>query len=260
VRQEVQPVTHLFVFASVIDPTHLVKSSGYAAIFVLSVLQSCCVPTSSELTMGVAGYLSSAAGHHTLTLWVAIVVGALGELVGAYIAYFVGRFGGRAFVERYGRYILVSHRDLDRAEAWYDRHGTWGVLVSRLLPIIRNFVAVPAGIAEVPVIRFGVLTLIGSVIWDGAMALIGYELSSSYTKVMKGFSDAGYVIAVVVVIALAFVIWHRYRSFKHATAGAAPKHAPQHARQTDRRPATEPGPSARRAPRAAQPVVPPDEA
>lgn len=226
-------MTSIAVFASVIDPTSFVKSSGYAAIFVLSVLQSMCVPTSSELTMGVAGYLSSSAGHHTLNLWAAIAVGALGELVGAYIAYVVGRVGGRPFVERFGKYILVSHRDLDRAEAWFDRHGTWGVLVSRLVPIIRNFVAVPAGIAEVPVVRFGVLTLIGSVIWDGAMALIGYGLSSSYTKIMHGFNYAGYVIALFVVIALAFVIWHRYRSFKAATTGAGPKHARQPGGRTE---------------------------
>ena len=232
-------MSSVVVFASVLDPTSFVKSSGYAAIFVLSVLQSCCVPTSSELTMGFAGFF--AAGGH-LSLPGAIAVGAGGELVGAYIAYFVGRVGGRPFVERYGKYILVSHRDLDRAEAWYDRHGTWGVLVSRLLPVIRNFVAVPAGIAEVPLVRFGVLTAVGSIVWDGAMALIGYELSGSYTKIMHGFSDAGYVLGALAVIALAFVIWHRYRSFKEATAagavpepvGPARRTGPQHRRPTGR--------------------------
>lgn len=202
---------------ALLDFNSFVSSSGYAAVFVLSVLQSCCVPTSSELTLGFAGVL---AAEGKLSLPGVIIAGVGGELVGAFIAWAVGRWGGRRFVERWGRYILMSPADLDRAEEWYGRHERFGVLVSRLLPVIRNFVAVPAGIAEVPIVRFGILTLIGSAIWDSAMALIGYGVGHSYTKVMKGFSDAGYVIAVVVVAAIAFVIWHRWKSFRAATSAA----------------------------------------
>ncbi len=198
--------------------THFVKDVGYPAIFILSVLQSCCVPTSSELTLGFAGYL---AYKGNLNLAGAILSGVVGEVIGAYIAYAVGRFGGRAFIDRYGRYVLLSHHDLDRAEGWYHRHERWGVFGSRLLPVIRNFVAVPAGVAEVPVVRFGVLTAAGSLIWLGAMAGIGYEVGGSYDKVMKGFSDAGYVIAVVAVAVIAFGVWHRLKSYRAATAGTA---------------------------------------
>ena len=197
--------------------TNFVKDVGYPAIFILSALQSCCVPTSSELTLGFAGYL---AYKGQLNLAGAILAGVVGELVGAYIAYAVGRYGGRAFIDRYGKYVLLTHHDLDRAEGWYHRHERWGVFGSRLLPVIRNFVAVPAGVAEVPVVRFGILTAAGSLIWLGAMAGIGYEVGSSYDKVMKGFSDAGYVIAVVAVAIIAFGVWHRLRSFRAATAGA----------------------------------------
>src|SRR5579875_3921218 len=193
--------------------TSFVSSAGYAAVFILSVLQSCCIPTSSELTMGFAGYL---AYKGQLNLAGVIAVGAVGELVGAYIAWAIGRFGGRPFVDRYGKYVLLTHHDLDRAEAWYQRRGGWGVFASRLVPVIRNFVAVPAGVAEVPLLKFGVLTLLGSLIWDGAMAGIGYGVGSSYDKVMKGFSDAGYVIAVVAVAAIAFVVWHRWKSYREA--------------------------------------------
>lgn len=195
--------------------THYVQSAGLAAIFLLGALQSCCVPTSSELVMGFAGYL---AYQGKLNLAAVILVGALGEVVGAYVAWVIGRVFGRGFVDRFGKYVLLSHRDLDRAEAWYGRHQRFGVLASRLLPVIRNFVAVPAGIAEVPLVRFGVLTAIGSLIWDGAMAGIGYGVGSSYTKVAHGFSDIGYVLAAVVVVLLAVGIWHRYRSYKAATA------------------------------------------
>ena len=104
------------------------------------------------------------------------------------------------------------------AEAWYDRHDRWGVFGSRLLPFIRNFVALPAGVAEVPIVRFGLLTAAGSLIWDGAMALIGYEVGSSWKSVMHGFSDAGYLFGALAVLAVVFFLVHRYRSYKTATA------------------------------------------
>jgi membrane protein DedA with SNARE-associated domain len=195
--------------------THFISSAGYTAVFILSVLQSCCVPTSSEITLGFAGYL---AYKGQLNLAGVILAGTLGEIVGAYIAWGVGRFGGRSLVEHYGRYVLLSHHDLDRAEGWYHRHDRWGVFASRLIPVIRNFAAVPAGVAEVPVVRFGVLTALGSLIWISAMASIGYAMGSRYDQVMKGFSDAGYLIAGVAVLALAFLVWHRWRSFRSATA------------------------------------------
>jgi membrane protein DedA with SNARE-associated domain len=201
-----------------LDPTSLVASSGYAAIFLLCVLQSCCVPTSSELTMGFAG-VAAAGGvaHFHPSLAAVIVVGAAGELVGAYVAWIIGRTAGRGFVDRFGKYLLLTHADLDRAEGWYDRHERWGVLGSRLVPFVRNFVALPAGIAEVPLLRFGILTAIGSLIWDGAMAGIGYGVGSSWKSIMHGFSDAGYVIGAVVVLAIAFVIFHRYRAYRAET-------------------------------------------
>jgi membrane protein DedA with SNARE-associated domain len=147
-----------------------------------------------------------------------ILVAVAGEVVGAFLAWIIGRTAGRTFVDRYGKFLLLSHRDLDRAEAWYDRHGNWAVFGGRLIPVVRNFVALPAGVAEVPPLRFGLLTAAGSAIWCSAMALIGYSIGSGYHRVMKGFSDAGYVLAAVVVVAVAVFIAHRYRSYKEATA------------------------------------------
>ncbi len=197
------------------NPTNFVESSGYIAIFLLSVLQSCCVPTSSELTLGFGGVL---AAQGKLSLPGVIAAGVSGEVVGAYIAWIVGRTGGRAFVDRYGRYLLLTNRDLDKAEGWYQRHGRWGVFGSRLLPVVRNFVALPAGTAEVPIVRFGLLTLAGSLIWDSAMALIGYGLGTRWQSVMHGFSDAGYLLGAVAVVAVVVFLVHRYRSYKAATA------------------------------------------
>jgi membrane protein DedA with SNARE-associated domain len=194
-----------------LNVTHFVSTAGYGAIFVLCVLQSCCVPTSSELTMGLAGAL---AAQGKLSLLMVIAVGVLGEVIGAYVAWMIGRYAGRAVVDRFGRYVLVSHRDLDRAEAWYDRHGRFGVFGSRLLPVIRGFVAVPAGIAEVPLVRFGLLTAGGSLLWDGAWAGIGYGVGGQWHALAKGFGDIGYVLAALAVCVIAFGIFHRYRSYK----------------------------------------------
>jgi membrane protein DedA with SNARE-associated domain len=205
------------------DPTNFVTSWGYLAIFLLSVLQSCCVPTSSEVTLGFGGVLAS---EGKLSLPGVIAAGVAGEVVGAYIAWFIGRTGGRAFVDRYGKYVLLTHHDLDRAEAWYERHSRWGVFGSRLIPVIRNFVAVPAGVAEVPLVRFGVLTFFGSLIWDGAWALIGYQLGSSWHSIMHGFNDAGYLLIGLAVLAIVVFLAHRYRSYRAASAsgraGASP--------------------------------------
>jgi membrane protein DedA with SNARE-associated domain len=198
-----------------LDPTSLVSSWGYLAIFLLSVLQSCCIPTSSELTLGFGGVL---AAEGKLSLPGVIAAGVAGEVVGAYIAWFIGRAGGRPFVERYGRYVLLTNRDLDRAEGWYQRHSRWGVFGSRLLPVIRNFVAVPAGVAEVPLVRFGLLTFAGSLVWCSAMAIIGYELGSSWKSVMHGFNYAGYLLIGLAVLAVAVFLVHRYRSYKRETA------------------------------------------
>ncbi len=195
---------------ALISPTHFVSTFGYAAIFVLSVAQSCCVPTSSELTLGFAGALS-ATGH--LNLAGAIAAGAGGELVGAYVAWVIGRTAGRLVVDRYGKYVLLTHHDLDRAEAWYRRHGRWGVFGGRLLPVIRNFVALPAGVAEVPLVRFGILTAAGSLLWDGAMAGIGYGVGSRWHEIVHAFSDAGYVLGALAVVGIVYVVVHRWRSY-----------------------------------------------
>ncbi|HLI45261.1 MAG TPA: DedA family protein [Acidimicrobiales bacterium] len=203
---------------ALINPVSLVSSFGYVAIFLLSVAQSCCVPTSSELTLGFAGALA-ATGH--LNLAGAILTGAAGEVVGAYVAWMIGRTAGRAVVQRYGKYVLLSERDLDRAEAWYRRHPRSGVFTGRLVPLIRNFVALPAGVAEVPLVRFGLLTAAGSLIWDGAMAGIGYGLGSRWHAIAHGFSDAGYVLAALAVVAVAVLLVHRWRSYGAESARRA---------------------------------------
>ena len=183
----------------------------YLALILLTVAEAACIPIPSEVTVGYAGYLAST-GRVNLAL--VIVLATLGETVGAYISYLVGRTGGRAFVDRFGRYILLSHADLDRAEHWFEKRGEWSVALGRVVPLVRTFIAFPAGVAEMPPVRFGLLTVAGSLVWIGALAGAGDALGARWNKLTHGFSIAGYLIAAVVVLAIAAFLSHRWRQLR----------------------------------------------
>jgi membrane protein DedA with SNARE-associated domain len=204
--------------------SHFIHHWGYVAIVVLTVAEAACIPIPSEVTVGYAGFLASTG---RLNLAVVIILATLGETVGAYIAYVVGRTGGRALVDRFGRYVLLSHADLDRAEHWFERRGEWSVAVGRVVPVIRTFIALPAGLAEMPAVRFGLLTAGGSLVWIGALAGAGYALGDRWNKLTHGFSIAGYIAAALAVLAIAAFLFHRWRTLRAerllaASAGSAP--------------------------------------
>jgi membrane protein DedA with SNARE-associated domain len=181
---------------------------GYLAVFLLTVAEAACIPIPSEVTVGYAGYQASTG---RLDLALVIVLGTVGETVGAYIAYTVGRTGGRALIERFGRFVLLSSSDLDRAERWFERRGEWSVGVGRVVPILRTFIALPAGVAEMPLLPFGLLTAGGSLVWIGSLAGTGYLLGSKWNKLTHGFTTAGYVVVAVVVVAIGAFLVHRWR-------------------------------------------------
>lgn len=193
---------------------------GYFALFVLSVLSSACIPIPSEVAYGFAGALCTSAitGHVRFSLWAVIVVGTLGSLVGAVVAYEVGRSAGRTIVDRWGKWLLLSHRDLDRAEGWFEHYGSASVLIGRVIPIVRSFISVPAGMAEMNRARFAVLTTIGSAVWVALLAGLGYAAGSNWKHVSGDFHASEYPIIAMVVLALAFGLWHRWRSVRREDA------------------------------------------
>ncbi len=193
--------------------THFITTWGYGALILLTVLEAAGIPFPSEVTMGVAGYLASTG---RLNLAAVIALGTAGEIAGAFIGYAIGRYGGRALVDRYGRYILLSHEDLDRAERWFERRGDIGVLVGRIIPLVRTFIAIPAGAAEMPLVRFGIFTSIGSLVWIGSLAGVSYALGHQWTKLTHGFNIAGYVLAALAVVAIAVFLVHRWRSLRQS--------------------------------------------
>jgi membrane protein DedA with SNARE-associated domain len=199
-------------------------SHAIYAIVVFGVLEAMCIPISSELTFLLGGAIASggiAGTHQHPSLALVIILGTLAEMVGSFIAYGVGRAGGRPLVHRWGRYVLVTQHDVDRAERFLVGRGAWALPVARMLPFVRAFASIVAGIVEVPPVRFGILNLIGTVIYVIALSSIGYSLGGEWTKFNKTFSDATYVLVGLIVIALIVVIIHRVREFRRESAYAA---------------------------------------
>jgi len=201
---------------------HVLETYGYLAIFFLTVLEAACLPIPSEVTLGLGGAMATGAivgSEHHLDLGLVIAVAIAGEMVGSLIAYTVGRTGGRAIVDRYGRYILLTHKDLDRAEAWFAKRGEPVVLFGRVVPVVRCFVSLAAGLADMQIVRFVVYSLIGIAAWVSILCSIGYAAGTSWESVTKGFGDAGYIAAAGIAVALALGAVHRHRHIKEHGAG-----------------------------------------
>jgi membrane protein DedA with SNARE-associated domain len=174
------------------------------------------LPVGSELAIIGGGALASGeiAGGKPLNLVIVIVLATLGEVLGSAAGYAIGRYGGRPLVDRFGKYLLLTHKDLDRAEAWFGRRGEPVVFFGRFIPLVRSFVSFAAGLGEMAMGKFLLFTVIACAIWCSALASLGYSLGSAYDHVVKDFSYAGYVIVALAVIAVVVVFWHRYRSYK----------------------------------------------
>ena len=194
-------------------------SAGYAALILFGFLEAACIPISSEITFGFAGVLAYQ-GHLNLAL--VIIIGSLAELAGSYTSYAVGRIGGKPLVRRLGRYVLVTESDIDRAERFLTGRGAWAVPVGRMLPFVRAFTSIVAGLVRIPAARFGVLSLIGTVIYAAALSSIGYGLGSAWQSVSHGLTVVGYVLFAVLVIAIVGFVVYRWRQFRREARSGGP--------------------------------------
>ncbi|HEX3491417.1 MAG TPA: DedA family protein [Streptosporangiaceae bacterium] len=185
--------------------------AGYLALIVFAFVEACSIPISSEITFGFAGVLAYQ-GHLNLAL--VIIIGSLAEFAGSFTSYLIGRRGGRPAVDRFGKYVLLTQRDLDRAERFFAGRGAWTVTVARLIPLLRAFAGLVSGLIEVPAGPFAIFNLIGTVIWAAALSSIGYGVGSAWSKVSHYLSLGGYVVALFVVVPLAALILLRLREFR----------------------------------------------
>ncbi|HTB09381.1 MAG TPA: DedA family protein [Acidimicrobiales bacterium] len=197
---------------------HFLASWGYLALVGITALAALGIPVGSEIAIGYAGVLASGqfvSGHHDhLTLALVIVFAALGEVVGSLIGYAIGRYGGRSLIDRVGKYVLLTHKDLDRAEAWFQRRGDPMVFFGRFIPLVRSFVSIAAGIGEMSLTKFVAFSAAASVIWCGVLAGIGYGVGASWHKVITDFSYVGYIAAAIVVVVIAVFVTHRLRQLR----------------------------------------------
>ena len=194
--------------------TEEIAKYGYAAIFLLMVLESACVPIPSEVTMLFGGALVSApflAPEHQLDLVAVALVGAGANLVGSWLAYWAGYAGGRPLVDRWGRYLLLRPHEIDRAHAWFDRYGQEAVFFGRLLPVVRTFISLPAGVARMNVWKFSLYTVLGCLPWTFGLAFLGYKLGERWDEVERFLRPVSWLVAALVVTAVGWWAWRRIR-------------------------------------------------
>src|SRR5437762_4115575 len=199
-----QILTALFVFIKT-----LIAATGYGGIVVLMAVESACIPLPSELIMPFAGYLVY---EGQMNLWWVATAGAIGCNLGSLIAYEIGAYGGRPLVERYGRWILLSKHELDVAERFFFRWGGGAVFVARMLPVIRTFIALPAGIARMPRLKFHIYTFLGSWPWCFVLAYVGMKLGSNWRSIGKYFHQMDTVIGVLLVLGIGWFVWSHWQN------------------------------------------------
>jgi len=199
----------------------VISAMGYGGIVLLMAIESACIPLPSEIIMPFAGYLVY---RGEMTLQGAALAGAVGCLVGSIPAYYLGMLGGRPLIERYGRWVLISRRELDLADRLFQRHGQWVVFAGRLLPMVRTFIAFPAGVARMPMGRFILYTLAGSYPWCLCLAWAGRKLGQAWRtdpRFRELYHRFELVVLVALVVAVCWYVWQRVREARRHRAGGS---------------------------------------
>lgn len=201
---------------------NLMQSMGYLGIFLLMVLENLFPPIPSELIMPLAGFTASPQ-RGTLNIWLVILIGALGSVVGTLPLYYVGRVFGlersKAWANRYGKWLTVSGADLQKASDWFDRNGNKAVLIGRMVPGIRSLLSLPAGVSAMGVTQFSIYSFIGSLAWSALLAGLGYFLGENYDKVQNYVDPISKIVLVALVLGFAWWVMKRRRA--QAQGGAA---------------------------------------
>lgn len=199
--------------------THWITNSlnqlGYWGIVLMMGIESACIPLPSEIIMPFGGYLVYE-NPAKYSVWMMGISGALGCVWGSAVAYWAGMFGGRPFIERYGKYILVRTKDLDKADRWFAKHGEAAIFFSRLMPVIRTFISFPAGVSKMHFWRFLVYTFLGSLPWCLGLAWVGKAVGPKWDEVLKPyFHDAHIVIVIGLAAVISLYVYHHLRGEKN---------------------------------------------
>src|SRR5213593_181391 len=205
----------MLLIASITDKlvelaTNVVGDLGLAGVFVLMLLESACIPIPSEATMMFAGFNISSAHHpHPYALVALVIVGSVANLVGSWIAYAVGYYGRVDLLEKHGSKLHIKQKHLATADRWFERRGDATVFFARMLPIIRTFISLPAGVARMPFWRFTVLSTLGIIPWVIAWAIVGKQVGSDWKSLQDKLHYVDYAIVVGLVVAIVYLVLRR---------------------------------------------------
>lgn len=187
----------------------LISALGYTGVFILMIMESMIFPVPSELVLPFAGFL---AAEGTFNIWLAILAASIGSLVGSLLSYAIGKYGGKAFVSRYGKYFLLDEHDLERTHNWFTKRGDRTIFIARFIPIVRHLISIPAGIGNMNLKRFCVYTFIGATMWNAFLIYLGYILGQNWDKV-KNYTEPISILVIILLIILGVIMI--YRHIKH---------------------------------------------
>ncbi len=187
----------------------LISRSGYAGIVLLMGIESACIPLPSEIIMPFSGYLVSLG---RFSLFKVALAGAIGCNLGSIVAYYVGSVGGRPLIEKYGKFILISRHDLDLADRWFARWGDGAVFFARLLPVVRTFIALPAGVSRMNFLRFNIYTFLGSLPWCWVLAYAGFRLGQRWDSLRVYFHRMDLAILILGLAGVTWFVWHHWKN------------------------------------------------
>lgn len=186
----------------------VIETTGYTGIFILSALESAAIPIPSEVVIPFSGFLVMTG---LFSLWGVVWVATLANVTGSLILFLVGKSSGRWVVEKYGKYLLIHKKDLDRADEWFERYGIKAVFFSRMLPVIRTFISLPAGIAKMNIWEFSIFTLLGALPWNFVLAVVGYKAGENWNILHSYFRKANIFILLSIII---LIVWYICRHKK----------------------------------------------
>lgn len=190
--------------------TYIIEQLGYWGAGFLMALESMVAPVPSELVMPFVGFL---AAEGKFTIEGAILATSVGSIVGSLLSYYLGYFGGRPLVLKVGRYLLLNREHLEWTERWFAKHGSWTILVSRFIPVVRHLISIPAGLGKMRLVPFCVYTLIGATVWNGFLLACGYKLRQNWTLVQQYSHELDIIVAIgLAIVAVWFVVLHFRRS------------------------------------------------
>jgi membrane protein DedA with SNARE-associated domain len=209
------PPVHALEDAVIQFVTSTFASFGYLAPLLLMALESCNIPIPSEIILPLSGFL---VGVGKFSFWPAVLAGTVGGTLGSAVSYWIGALGGRPLLLQYGRYVLISHADAAKADLFFARYGEATAFFSRLLPVIRTFISLPAGITRMHFGKFLIYTFAGSLIWSIVLVYVGQALGQNWDQVHKLMQDFDYAIVAIILAAVAVYVWRHVRHLRSAPA------------------------------------------